>query len=77
MTRVIETVVGREAAQKAVAGYVETFNSFNVDNCMVLNASGLEAYDDAGSGEFCRANCLNLNQAESCEAEVYEIEVLP
>ena len=74
--RIIETVKGREAAQKSVAGYAETFNSFNPENRMTVNVSGLEAHDEEGSGEFCRANCLNLNQAESCDTEVYEIEVL-
>lgn len=73
--RVLETVTGYENAQKAIATLVASFNNLNGQNRMVFTrSSGLEAYDNEGSGEFYIAVCLNINEAESCANEIYQIE---
>lgn len=72
--RVLATVTGYENAIKEVASYVACFNDLNGANRMVLTASKLEAWDDEGSGEFVQAVCLNINEAEDCASEIYQIQ---
>lgn len=74
--RVLATVKGYNKAVKDIAARVETFNSINKENRMVIApcTGKLEAYDEEGSGEFFVAVCLNSENAKSCAAEIYEIQ---
>jgi hypothetical protein len=72
--RILATVTGYENAIKEVASYAKYFNDLNGANRMVLTESKLEAWDNEGSGEFYQAVCLNINEAEDCASEIYQIQ---
>jgi hypothetical protein len=72
--RILETVTGREAAEREIRERSACFNDCNGENRMVVVESKLEAWDNEGSGEFYLAVCLNSNSAQSNEAEIYEIQ---
>lgn len=73
--RIIENVVGYESARIAVSSWAKHFNECNPENNAVVSASGLDAWDENGSGEFCKAICTNLKRAKSTKSERYKIVV--
>ena len=72
--RILETVKGYESAVAEIKIRSTTFNDLNGAGRMIVEPSGLSAWDNEGSGEFFKARCLNINQAESCAEEIYQIE---
>jgi hypothetical protein len=72
--RILETIKGRDEAIKAIRSWAASFNEINGADRMFISPSGLCAADDEGSGEFYKAVCLNINEAESCATEIYQIE---
>jgi hypothetical protein len=72
--RILVTVKGYENAVKEIALYAESFNNINGAGRMVFTETKLEVWDEEGSGEFFKAVCLNMNTAESCADEIWQIE---
>jgi len=72
--RVLETVIGYEKAVSAIASWVASWNDSNGAGRMIIDANKLESHDQEGSGEFYTAVCTNLNAAQSCADEIYEIQ---
>lgn len=72
--RVLETVTGYDKAVEAIATCALRWNESNGSNRM-QQVNPLQAEDvDGGSGEFFKAVCLNINEAENLASEIYEIQ---
>ena len=72
--RILETIKGYDNVRPAIQAYVRGWNDCNGENRMEIEPNGLEAYDSEGSGEFFKAECLNINEAESGADEIWQIE---
>ena len=73
--RILETVTGYENAIKDITSRIACWNDCNGEGRMAFGPyNKLEAHDQEGSGEFFIAVCLNLNEAEDCAHEIYEIQ---
>lgn len=79
--RVLEIVVGYQAALKAIESRCETFNDINGAGRMVVGINNpLEVVDNEGSGEFYIAVCTNGDRLMptledcSCEKDIFEIQ---
>ena len=74
--RVVEKVVGYNAAVACIRARAEMFDEANGDNRMVICKSGLRARDEDGSGEFLEARCTNPESATSLDNQEFEILTL-
>jgi len=68
---VVEKLKGYSAASASLASWAAAFNEVNGAGRMTV--CWPRTSDSEGSGEYYEAVCLNINEAESAEAELYEI----
>lgn len=73
--RIVESVTGYDAMVSSLALRAKMWNECNGEGRMrLMIGSRTEYVDDEGSGEFFKAVCLNSNEAESCDQEIWEIQ---
>jgi hypothetical protein len=76
--RILETITGRRQAEQYVLSWVRGFNEANASksnpNRMRQGERDLQFVDSEGSGEFVHAVCININEAESVDSEIYQIQ---
>ncbi len=70
--RLIETLTGWNEAEKALASAIKNWNATNETDSMRLS-SRKRAEDHDGSGEYYELVCLNFNEAENSESEVWQL----
>lgn len=71
--RVLQTITGYEKARAYFERQAESFNECNGGDRMVVTRK-TRVDDNEGSGEFYEMVCLNINEAESITAEIWEIQ---
>ncbi len=72
--RVLETVTGRNAAEKEITSMASVFNDCNGKGRMIPKKNALEVHDNEGSGEFYQAVCVKYGEESDGSRDVYEIQ---